>query len=761
MHIRIFLSLVIMFFLVDAGAQNQEFQRLNYPVTQNGKTLKYPFAGGMNAPQFSAADLNNDQILDLVVFDRAGDVFLTFLNEGTPNQSSYRYAPEYACDFPPLMDYVLFRDYDQDGAADIFCASLGQQTQEMQVFRGYFENNVLKFKPVLFSYPGCSSCIPEFIYYPSVLPGFWNNLFIADTDIPAVDDIDGDGDLDILTFDGSAGGYVWLVQNMSVEKGFGLDSLKFELTDRCWGRFFESGLLACECDLSPASDSCLYGFAGPTVVDDRGENRHPGSTVMTYDQDGDGDKEIVLGDISFSCLNMLTNGGNAFNAWMTEQDAGFPRYDTPVDIVIFPAAFYLDLNNDGKNDMVAAPNNKFINEDRNGVWFYPNTASTGHKFELETKNFLVGDMIDIGSAAHPALVDVDADGLLDLVVGNYGYYAQGLAQNASLYLYRNVGTKDNPAFNLEDNDWLGLSEFAPNDFDFYPAFGDLDGDQDLDLLVGSNLGALYYYRNVAGPGNPMIFQRDFNIMWVLMDIGSYSTPAIVDLDSDGLKDIVIGERNGNLNFFKNIGSSDNPVFASAPTFTKLGQVDARILSTGVTDIGFSVPVFVEQPNGALLLVTGTQDGHLLAHTNVVASEDPYTLVEEIWGNVDDGNRSAPAFGDLDDDGILEMVVGNLRGGLSMYKTVLVDCSTTTASTIPDSPKPTISPNPAHNWVRVEWPVNQPVSWQVVDLLGRAVAEGSTDGGTFTIPVDRWAPGPYFLEMRSAGLQRSRTKLIVD
>lgn len=759
MQIRTLFSCFSLLLTFNLAAQDQQFQRLNYPVTQNGKTLQYPFAGGLNAPQFSAADLNNDQIPDLVVFDRSGDVFVTFLNEGIPNTSSYRYAPEYACNFPPLMDYVLFRDFDQDGAADIFCASLGLGTQEMQVFKGYFENNQLKFKPFLFHYPGCTVCDSELIYYPSVLPGFWNNLFIADTDIPAVDDMDGDGDLDIMTFDGAAGGHIWFVKNMSVEKGFGLDSLQFEVTDKCWGLFYESGLVACECDLSPSVDSCVFGFAGPNQVEDRDGTRHPGSTVMTYDQEGDGDKELVLGDISFVCLNMLLNGGNPDFAWMNEQDVNFPSYDTPVDLVIYPAAFYLDLNNDGKNDMVVAPNNKFTNEDRKGVWFYANTATspTNHNFELESKNLFVGDMIDIGSASHPVLVDVNADGLLDLVIGNYGYFTPGISQNASLYLFLNTGTSTAPEFKLEDSDWLGMSEFAPNDYDFAPAFGDLDNDNDLDLVVGSNGGALYYYRNTAGPGNPMQFQRDFNVMWVVMDIGQYSTPAIVDLDSDGIKDLVLGERNGNLNFFKNVGSTDNPIFNASPAFTKLGQVDTRVFPS---DVGFTTPAFIESENGALLLVCGTQDGHFQAYTNVVASEDPYAVVSMRWGNVDDGNRSAPTFGDLDNDGILEMVVGNLRGGLSVYKTELVDCTTGSSSVpAPVQPELLLSPNPARHWVRVEWPTNQPVEWEAFDVLGRLVARGTEPSGTFTIPVGAWSQGTYLLHLRS-GKQLSGSVVLV-
>ncbi|MBK9336466.1 MAG: T9SS type A sorting domain-containing protein [Lewinellaceae bacterium] len=739
------------------SAQEQMFQHLSFPVIQNGKLLEYPFAGGMNAPQFSAADLNNDQIPDLVAFDRAGDVFLTFLNEGTPNTASYRYAPEYACYFPPLQDYALLRDFNQDGAADIFCASLPVGSQEMQVFQGYYENNILKFKPFLFNYPGCSSCDNRFVYYPSVIPGFWNNLFIADTDVPGVVDVDGDGDLDILTFDGAAGGHVWLVKNTSVEKGFGTDSLHFEVVDRCWGRFYETGLNFCVNNISPRPDTCVDFFTSQQPVVDRGEQtRHPGSTLMLYDQDGDGDLELVTGDVSFTCMNMMTNYGTPSDAWMAEQDVNFPSYNTPVDLPQFPAAYYLDLNNDGKGDLVVAPNSKFVQEDRNGVWFYQNTATTGHSFELDTKRFLVGDMIDVGTAAHPALVDANADGLLDLVVGNYGYFTPGNAQNASLYLYLNTGTPTEPRFTLTDSDWLGLSAFAPNDFDFYPAFGDLDNDGDLDLLIGSNLGALYYFRNTADAGNPMQFQQDFNVMWAFMDVGSYSTPALVDLDNDGAMDIVVGERNGNVNFFKNMGAPDNPVFLPQPTLSKLGSIDTRVFPS---DVGFSAPAFIAQPNGERLLIVGTQEGNIESYTNPTASEMPFSLVSKKWGNVDDGNRSTNAFGDLDGDGILEMVTGNLRGGLTLYKTILVDCTTSTNATASAALHDIrLSPNPARHWTRIEWPSDQAVQWQVFDLLGRTVARGEAPGGAFSIQVGAWSPGLYFLELYSDGRLAGRATL---
>ncbi len=176
----LFLLLALLISLPSLSAQTQMFQRFHVPVQQNGQPLSAPFAGGLNAPQFSAADLNNDGIPDLVIFDRSGDVLVTYLNNGTANETSYTYAPEYACNFPLLMDFVVMRDYNQDGATDIFCASTTPGTQEIQVYQGYFDNNVLKFKPYIFGYPAsCGNCDPLLVYYPSIVPGFWNNFSIS------------------------------------------------------------------------------------------------------------------------------------------------------------------------------------------------------------------------------------------------------------------------------------------------------------------------------------------------------------------------------------------------------------------------------------------------------------------------------------------------------------------------------------------------------------------------------------------------------
>lgn len=734
--------------------QIQQFEPLQFPVTVNGKNLAYPFAGGLNQAQISPADLNGDGVLDLVVFDRAGDAILTFVHNLTGGTAAYKYIPEYACFFPPCSDWMLLRDFDGDGAADIFCSSLRPGSLGVQVFKGYFENKILKFRPFKFHYPNCLTCDTDIVYYPDEMPGFWNNLTVSTDDIPEFNDINGDGDIDILTFEASVGGHIWLLENQSVERGFGRDSLIFEAKDKCWGDFYESGLIACKNCLGTTTDACCLGLTGDGGADDR-DGLHPGSTVMTFDQEGDGDMEVVLGDISFSCLNMMINGGTKANAWMMAQDTAFPSYSDPVDLAGFPAAFYLDVDGDGAKDMLVCPSGRGVVEDINNVWFYKNHGSnSNHDFELESRSLLTRDMIDVGTIAHPALADVDGDGLLDIVVGNFGFFTPGNANNARLYLFLNTGTHAEPKFQLTDTDWLGMSQFAPNDYDFAPAFGDLDGDGDLDLLVGGFGGWFYHYENTAGAGNPMQMKYDADPFWLTIDPGISSTPFIHDVNRDGLPDLLVGERKGNVNYFKNRGTPTQFKFNSVEDVEKLGAIDVKIFGEVV---GHASPAVAQTPDG-LLLVVGNQDGKLEAYQLTDSTANPLPLVSKTWGNVDVGSRAHPALADLDGDGLLEMVVGTQRGGLQLFRTRLVNCEQGAVST---QPEPTaefaikIFPNPARHSarVRVEHPsslIPHAYNWRVFNLLGQTVANGEANAATFELDVNGWQSGVYVLELEIGG-----------
>jgi FG-GAP-like repeat/Secretion system C-terminal sorting domain len=545
--------------------------------------------------------------------------------------------------------------------------------------------------------------------------------------------------------------------------------LQYELADICWGKIFENGLERCRSRLSPSPDECATPFTSGEV-EDRDGAAHPGATVLTFDRDNDGDKDLILGNISYDCLNYMLNGGTPQNAWMVEQDTTFPKEDVPVDLLSFPAAYFLDINNDDVKDLIVAPNSPSINEDRANVWWYK-TVQNGNitDFKLESKKLFTSEMIDLGTATHPAFADVNGDDLLDMVVGNYGYYTPAgpdqpaVYTNTRLYLYLNTGTFAAPEFILQDTDWLGMSEFAPNEYDLAPAFGDLDGDGDLDLVVGNNNGYLYTYFNSGGPGNAMNLTRDTDPLWLTMDVGQISTPVIYDLDGDGLMDIIVGEKTGNINFYKNTGTPTEPAFnpdeTAAPNIANLGAINTQTIPNG---IGHSAPQFINTSSG-LLLITGTQDGHFEAYQVTGATANAYPLVDARWGGVDVGWRSTPAFADLDEDGILEMVAGNVRGGVSLFRTVLSPFTPpVNTSNLVEEVKFQLQPNPATDLTQllISGKTGTSFEWTVYDLLGRRVTGGHTTTKSIDIATATWPKGVYVVTV-SDGQHLATKKLICN
>ncbi|MCB9041035.1 MAG: T9SS type A sorting domain-containing protein [Lewinellaceae bacterium] len=718
---------------------SQSYQPADIPFRVNGTDLAFPLAGGLNNPQFNAVDLNNDQVLDLYIFDRTGNVQLTFINEGVPGEASYRYAPEYVQYFPSaLNDWVLLRDFNQDGAVDIFTQAQGRAPfQGIIVFYGFYENGHIAFGRLAFDNEY------SLINFP-LLNGTETQVYVSNVDYPAIDDMDCDGDLDILTFN-PAGGYIELYANQSVEKGYGLDSLIFQLTDDCWGGIFESSIEQ-TVGLSDSPDDCfnLIGETAPVTM------RHPGSTLLSFDSDNDGDKDLVIGDITFSTLNYLVNGGTCQQAWVVDQDTNYPSENVSAVIPIFPVAFFLDLNNDGKKDLVASPNAINLSENYNAAWFYENTNTTEEPaFEFRQQDLFVEDMVDLGSGAYPAFVDYNADGLLDLVVGNTGFWLPGGQRDTRLFLYKNIGTATSPAYELADANYLNLRIFNDN-YSFAPAFGDLDNDGDLDILVGEIFGQLFYAENTAGPGNPVAY-GPWQYGYMGINIGQLSVPFIADLNRDGLQDLIVGERTGNINYFQNVGTAGNPMFNSnpeaAPNTPGLGNIRTSIPGS-IT--GYSAPIVLDQ-QGAYVLVTGTEVGQIEFYNGIEGNLDgAFNPVTETMGDIHVGRRTRPAMADIDNDGLLEIIVGNERGGLSGFQTPLRLDSTSPASEAGLERAVKVFPNPALEWLRVEVDGKGLKQLWLFNASGQQVAQREWSGASARLDVSKLPAGLYFVKVAADG-----------
>jgi hypothetical protein len=739
--LRNLLFLPLLFLAAFYGsAQNINFERSFPAVTQNGRTSSLGFAGGLNSPQFSSVDFNNDGQEDLFVFDRVGNVAMAFAKDGNGN---WQLRPDFLVNFPIFDSWVLLRDYNNDGIQDIFTYNRNVASG-IKVYTGsYSPEGIIDFERFNFAND------LDIIFIPTA-GGAQTQLYVSNIDYPDVADVDCDGDLDVLTFNIS-GGFLELYTNLSVENGYGQDSLIFILADNCFGGIYESGLSP-ELDLAASANECANG-----INDGEVENRHVGSTVLTFDEDGDGDQDLLLGDLSFSSLTMATNGNNCDDAWMTDQDINFPSYDVSAYLPLFPAAFFLDIDGDNKRDLVVTSNEDNIGIDHKNVWYYKNVGTDSNpNFDFRQDDLLVGEMIDLGTRSHPALFDYNADGLQDLVVGNFSFFAELGFKNSRLYLYENTGTASAPAFTLVSDDYLGMAQYngtvpGTGTYAFCPTFGDLDGDGDVDALVGDIDGKLFYFENTAGEGQLATFApATYGYMGI--DIGQAAVPLIVDLNRDGLSDIVIGEKTGNLNYFQNIGTVGSPMFGQdeeiAPNVRQLGQVDTRVIGSSV---GYAAPFFVDI-NGEYHLFVGSQSGALEYYRDIEGNLDgaAFNLVSENLLDQYEGIYTHPILWDWNGNDFFDLVLGNERGGVSFFgSNLLPDGTVNTEAAAGQIIAWEVYPNPVNDQLFLNTLGIQEGTLRFFDQQGRVLWESAASTSLPTqLDVSRHPAGLYFLQLRT-------------
>jgi hypothetical protein len=722
------------------------------PVIENGKTLKYPWLGGINSCQFAEVDLNRDGIMDMIVFDRVGDVLMPFINGGTPDSSDYTYAPEYISDFPYLRHWVIMRDYDMDGKNDLFTYT--HFGGGIAVYRNVSDTS-LKFEQM-------TGMLNSFYYVNYI------NIFLTDVDYPGIYDVDGDGDLDILTFFG-LGSYVEFHKNMSMEKYGVPDSLDFMMVDKCWGRIFESET-SNELDLNvpcPFKGDCDSLDAIPYNPDPEAVT-HMGSTFLLLDLNADSLVDLVLGDVDYPNVVALINGGTPDSAVMVSQDTAFPSNTRPIRLFSFPVLSYLDINNDGINELLVSPfdPSPILPSNYNSVWLYENQGENNAPlFSFVKETWMQDEMIDLGGGSYPVLIDEDGDGLLDLIVGNFGYrdtswYSSGFLYSsfrASLALYRNTGTATQAAFTLIDRDYANVS--AQNHTGAIPAFADLDGDGDLDMLIGREDGTFDFYRNHAGPGQPMQLQFESH-QYQNLDVGQAAAPQFIDLSGNQLPDLVSGNKEGTLVYFENIGTASQPVFQHITD--TLGGVDVR--DPNLTWSAYSVPAFFRDTLDSIRLIVGNDKGQIAYYRNIQLQQD-FTLVDNLLQFMDEGIRSAPCLADLDSDGIPEMIIGNYRGGLSLYYGVPSLPTGLPPGLTQHIPDFRLFPNPAQDRIYLE--INHPHpgnGWevQIYDLSGRIIhSELRSPSSHHNLELSRLSPGAYLLSIQARGQQiRSKAKLFI-
>ena len=237
------------------------------------------------------------------------------------------------------------------------------------------------------------------------------------------------------------------------------------------------------------------------------------------------------------------------------------------------------------------------------IKYFQNTGSAASPAFIErSASFNPFNSVDVGNYNAPAFADLDGDGDLDLFVGD---------MSSNIFYFQNTGSATSPAFAQTTGTFNPFNGLSAGTYSA-PTFADLDGDGDLDAIIGVFDPYVRYFQNIGDATSPAFVQRtgSLNPFDGFM-IGNQTKPAFADLDKDGDLDAFIAEVFGHIYYYQNTGSATSPAFVK-------------------------------------------RSGSLNPFNNVIA-----------------GQYFAPSFADLDADGDLDAFIGETYGTILYYKNILL------------------------------------------------------------------------------------------
>lgn len=730
-------------------------------VTAGGQAMKTPFAGGLNSPQLLEIDLDMDDTLDLLVYDRTSAKSLVYIYTG----HEYIHRPEYELLLPPLHQWVAAEDYDCDGKKDLFTMS------KTTTFVSLYKNNSLlhSLRWTLVS-EGLQSCSKDCNIFGK------QNIQVGATDYPSVRDLDGDGDIDIVCYNALSGGGLEYHKNLSIETYGVCDSLSaYEKVTSCWGKF----VVGYDCDdLFTLRQGC-QGFGG---TQDR--IMHNGSTVYLEDVNSDGVMDALMGDVGCSKMYVLTGTGSSTNHTIGGY-FGLTFAGIAPESIIHPGYYFVDESKSGNRNLFASPtliNPKSSHADLTQSVYKLTKSSIFPFYAYASKGFLQEDMIDVGGAAYPALGDIDGDGDIDMLLGNNGGY-QG-SNAAQLFYFQNQGTHTAPGFSLVDTDFaqLNLQDFGYAIPYLYP----LDGDNraDLLLLAKENSSGNVVCKAMINNGNnlsPFDYGQSYDFSFLFAEGDKMS---LYDTDKDGNPELYVALANQQgIDVYTNTGTHLQTQFTQINDaflgYDYLNDVERSKLSLAIGNIQYkdTLEAVVLNNKGELKIYSriNAYSGHRSPDSLIVVNTSTgFGYVSQL------GLGSTLSMADLDGNGSQDLVIGTQGGGVlylqNMYnKTIASPIIPVPKDSLPvdvDSniiqPKPTPNPihgsndnkelaptsypNPATNvwYIESDEPV---VSVEMYDLHGRrSLLNEPNSKGPISIAVAHLNDGLYIVKFHtSSGL----------
>lgn len=586
-------------FSLNIFGQNYVVQRPHFEIA--GKKIDIPELGGLNSPQFANIDLNLDGILDILVLEKNTGRIIPIIRYPDRYVVNYNLIPF----LPPISDWLICKDFNNDGRIDLFTSTPGGIAVYQNTSQQFF-NLTLK-----------TELINSERNYSS--QSFSANIFVTSSDIPLIDDLDGDGDLDILTF-ALGGNNIEHHKNLSMELN-GVADLNFKLVNSCYAYVND--------DYTGTAFDLAVSECPDNVINPEKRAKHSG---FTFNFIPGSPKSLLVGELTSSQLVRLFLNPSSFGAdSATSQVKSFPS-NAPNNL-IFVASYsgYFDL--DDTKDLVLASNTRG-SANINSVYLYSENGD-----QLIRNNFLQNETIDEGEHASVSLSDWDNDGDYDLIISSA---ERNDFLEPRISFWENFGTANSPKFKF-------LKRFDGN-FNLSPPLNisTFTDNGQLQILLGNSEGLIRQttFNDVFANGFDADFEELKDNTGNSISGASNCYPLRTIINGEEL--LLVGNSTGKI---KHFSIDNNQYILETDTYKNInlkGNNLRQELSLSVSDN--TLRVF-------------TQDAKAYAFDLGLENPSPQ-LIQDFTAQV--GTRGTAIFLDINNDNQLDIICGTDDGGAIVF-----------------------------------------------------------------------------------------------
>ena len=574
------------YFLFISFLFNQEFEINQYygTVSIDGDIYSEPFLGGFNKPKVRWIDWDFDSDDDLFILDEDGSIKF-YMNESTVDNIHFDLIDTKFMDLYGI-GWFFIDDFDNDGEYELLVQDINNINQA--IYYDIINDSIIEVGTI----------------YDNTFSPIESDAVMT----PTLIDIDDDGDLDFFT--GNMIGTITFYENI----GFSNNRPHFELITTFWQELY---------------------IVGPST------QRHGASAINFIDIDNDLDYDLAWGDFFQQSLYIITNVGTPDNPIMDNTNIinQYPQNDPIISAGLNMPSF-TDIDGDLDKDLfVTVLSGAYGYQLINNFYYY--NYDNG-QYNLETQEFI--KTLDLFSDIYPELVDIDADGDLDLFIGTDTDLSE-FPLSGKVKFFENVGVDEfgDPIWHLMNDEYLGGNIGYNLSIDF----GDIDSDGDYDIILGEYNGTVSLYTNIGDTINPNFL---FDGLLDNIDLSGYSIPRLIDIDNDGDLDLFVGQANGYISFYENTGTSENYYY----TLISSNYQNIFVGSRSSLD-------FIDIDNDQDLdMIVGSQYDNLLFYENTGNLNDANFLINQniIFPSL--GLNLAPTLFSI--NGSIKLLSGNSTGG---------------------------------------------------------------------------------------------------